>query len=336
MRNDNKFTFIALAFVVFALITGFIYYKGRNRHPFRYYITDEVQQWLKEQNDAGIIDTPIKVQDHGPYDFSNKSDLGATDDKWGSISDDCFIVYYEGNNMENNAKNIIQEANRIIPDLKTTMGKFYYPSDVLDNRKLPIYLAASNESYDATICRLFGDKCNTANTSGMTVCTVSSAGTSVEGIVLHPDVFSYSYGQERYRKTLRHEMNHYVFYLSSDFSKVNDHPDWVIEGIAKYFEADAPQISDADSIKFISKYCKLDKDFPENNQSQYWAGASFYKFVADSCGINEQREFLNSLYSNNLEVALHSIFPDSVDVKNKWTQSLVQSMEQKTMLTEEQ
>ena len=332
--KSNKFLIIAAAFILMAFITGYIYHRGKHRHPFRYELdlvslNDWYEGLVRKDGGGHFV---INFDDSGPFDFSNDKDTGSDSLRWSSKEDDYFIVYYpkdmDPRTGSYRASNCLEVAHRAIPDLESSMGRYYYPQDVMDNRKLSIYLPGNDAAYTRIINELAGTTVNSENSIGMTISTVTQCGPVVDGIVINPYCFEPGVSElDGYRATLRHEMSHYVYFMALDYGSNVSHPLWVAEGIAEFIGRQQPQISGADSIKFIATQCNLDEEFPSDGRLQlasYWAGESFFKFVSDSCGVKAPAELMSSLYDYSVPVALSSIFKDS-DPKDRWLESLRQS-----------
>lgn len=136
-------------------------------------------------------------------------------------------------------------------------------------------------------------------------------------------------GINGYKKTLMHEMNHYVFFSSLDYSKDIKHYLWVSEGIAEYYcqRHDRHQVTGNDSIEFVNKQCALNGEFPLSGNSAYWAGESFYLFLEGQKGIKGVQQFINTAYSTTSD----SVFIKqniSVDQEHqKWVKSLCKNNE---------
>lgn len=329
----NSFVVIAIGFLIMAFISGYIYHRGKHRHPFRYDLDlTTLTEWMDDLVEKGQDHFSVDFLTKGPYDFTNDNDLGGDSLSWSKKEDEYFIVYYskamDPRIGSYRANNCLEVAHDAIPDLVRTMGRYYYPKDVMDNRKLTIYLPDSPASYIRIINELSGHPVNSSGSIGMTLAVVTQCGPSVTGIVIHPSCFDPDvYELNDYRVTLRHEMSHYVYFMALDYSVDVDHPLWVSEGIADFIGRAQQQVSGADSIQFIAGKCKLDEDFPDDSRmpnSSYWAGESFYKFLSDTCGVDYPSKFIGLLYDTPVPEGLAVLFPDT-DPKEKWLESLRQS-----------
>ena len=333
--KKNNLIYIIVGFILLAFITGYIYHRGKHRHPFRYELDlPDLNEWYHGLIDNGGDHFVINFVDGGPYDFTNDTDLGRDSLVWTKKEDEYFIVYYprdmdprKGSYLANRCLDVAHEA---IPDLERTMGKYYYPADVMDNRKLGIYLPQKPSDYGRVINELFGSTTDSEGSIGMTVATVTQCGAIVEGIVIHPSCFEAdAHVLNGYRTTLRHEMSHYVYFMSVDYGVIAEsrHPLWVSEGIADFIGRSRNQVSGADSIQFIAGRCDLNENFPQDGpypNSYYWAGESFYKFISDSIGRKAPAAFISTLYHAPVESGLAQLFPND-NPKEKWLESLRQN-----------
>lgn len=330
----NKFILIAVCFIALAFITGFIYHRGKHRHPFRYELDlTTLSDWYDDLSKNGG-DGPFVISfvDKGPYDFTNDNDPGEDDLFWLKKEDEYFIVYYstELNPKTGSfwANNCLEVAHDAVSDLERIMGRYYYPSDVMDNRKLCIYLPENPSEYSHIINELAGRPVDSAGSIGMTLATITQCGPIADGIVLHPSCFAPDvYELNDYRTTLRHEMSHYVYFMALNYGEELNHPLWVSEGIAEFIGRSRPQVSGPDTIRFIAGQCDLNANFPVDGpfpNAAYWAGESFFRFISDSCGFRAPTTFLSTLYDAPVASGLAVLFPEG-DSKERWLESLRQN-----------
>ncbi len=304
---------------------GQVYSAGLNRPPLKYtHIPDETIRWIHIL-DSLSDDNGFTVTDQGPFDWDNGDDLGQDNNYgWSYEEDDNFIVYYQKDRdakWQGYAQSVLREANGAICELTDLMGHYYYASD-MNGRKLSIYLANSPQQYASTINGLLGRPCNNVqNSIGMIITQVGPLGCLTHGIVLHPECFNeFQPSQNRYPKVLRHEMNHYVFFSSLNYDKNVSHFQWMSEGLAEYScnSSDHTQLTGKDSIDFISRYCKLTKEFPSKGNAAYWAGESFFLFIEKYMGGQFVRNFIRKSYQHTTselftnEVFLAAAIPDEM------------------------
>ena len=332
MKRSN-FIYIAIGFILLAFITGYIYHRGKQRHPFRYDLDlTTLTDWYDKLTKDGDGHFVINFINNGPYDFTNDHDPGSDSLSWSKKEDEYFIVYYPksmnpkvGSFWANNCLDIAHDA---ISDLERVMGHYYYPQEVMDNRKLSIYLPGDPSAYARIINELAGHPVDSGSSIGMTLATITQCGPIVDGIILHPSCFDPEVDElNGYRTTLRHEMSHFVYFMALNYGKQLNHPLWVAEGIAEFIGRSRPQVSGADSIRFIDELCQLEEDFPVDGSfpnSAYWAGESFFKFISDSCGRRAPATFITTLYDAPVSTGLATLFPDQ-NPKEEWLESLRQN-----------
>lgn len=320
-------TGILIAFLVSAIIVGFVYYTGRQRKSLVFaMIPDSTVEWVSLLQKFNTIN--ISVVEKGPFNWENTSDIGQSPSfNWQMVdTDENFIVYYKNDDLHlnvQNARRAIQIANEAIPELEELMGAYPFPGQMND-RKLAIYLPSSASEYSSLINLLNDGTGDYSGTSGMFICHIGPLGCLADGIVLHPSCFNYERSSENWAESvLRHEMSHYVFFSKIDYGNDINHPLWVSEGLAEYASIKSSQIASKDTIDYIVAKCDLYDEFPRETKSEYWAGRSFYQFVEDTKGGIGVKSFINSLYENDLKGSLAVSFGDSVDVKKLWVDEMM-------------
>lgn len=327
MKKINL-TLIVIAFLVFAGIVGGVYHAGRHRKPLVFVdIPGATLDWINKIRDRNS--TSISVVDYGPFNWDNSEDIGQLENSpWTSIdTDPNFIIYYKadpsGLNVQN-ARRVLAVANEAIGEVQLLMGRYPYPAEC-NGRKLAIYLPVSDAEYASIINELAGTTCNSAGSIGMHICHVGPLGSLTDGIVIHHTCFDYEQCRDNwYDVVLRHEMNHFAFYSSIDFSKDVNHPLWIVEGLAEYASRSREQVQDRDSIVFIKDKCDIYDEFPLETNSAYWAGRSFYQFIEDTKGEVAVKSFITTLYRDNLESSLMVPFEsDTLDLKNRWVRDMI-------------
>ena len=187
------------------------------------------------------------------------------------------------------AQKVRDWAHKAITPLAELMGKYFYPQDV-KGRKLPIYLADTQKKYTKIIGYLFGNPAIEEQTGswGMYICTYSVQGCLTKGIVMHPDTWR---TDKDAKATLWHEMNHYVFYTSLDYSKVIDPYLWVSEGLAEFFSKELPVLS-TNTLKRLQNE-RLNHTFTYVSDN-YQGGQYIY------CSIQKNYGMLLSVHFSNL------------------------------------
>lgn len=330
-KTYSQFIIMVLWLLVSAVGVGTVYQIARNRPPVVYgnLTPDQVDKFNRLLKDNGENGGQFINELFNLEDWDNASDLGAQESlDWVKLEDANFIVYYKEDLKgvwKQNAELTLRLANKAIPDLKSTFGRYIYPKDI-NGRKLPIYLPPTPSAYGNTIRSLTNGACGDGNSIGKTVYLISPSGFLAKGIVLKNSTFS---TQELYQNSiicvLPHELSHYVYEASYDYNRGEAPLNWVSEGIADYVAQRSAQVQGTDSIAFIENLCRLGADFPEKsgnfNDNQYWAGESFFNFVKDRYGRSAVAKFIEKTYHTSVEDALSSVF-EGQDMHNEWVEAL--------------
>lgn len=328
--NKTNATFIKFAVIFFitALFIGKIYETGRNRPPLKYaHIPTSTKEYIGEM--GKIKGQGFTFSDVGPFDWDNKEDIGYEKEAgWRKEPDKNFIVYYIHDNdaeWQGHAQDVLKCARENTEYLKELFGKYYYADD-MNGRRLAIYLPNNNALYAHTVDTLLGSKGYDAESAaGVIITQIGPLGCLTKGIVLNPICFDEDNidTENDYRRVLKHEMAHYVFFSSLDYSKNIKHYKWVSEGIAEYFSFNRDNfVHSEDSIAFIENNCKLNAEFPLSKNAAYWAGESFFNYLRDCGGVDKVKYFLSKSYT----LCTDSIFiKDSISAEllhEEWVSSM--------------
>lgn len=310
-----------------AVGTGVVYKAARRRPPVVYNNLSSDQLDRFNRMGQGETDNGGHFTDEQFYydEWDNDNDLGAKDSlNWKNVHDDNFIVYYkpDANGMwKQNAERVLKIANKSIPDLEKTFGKYYYPKDV-NNRKLPIYLPSVPSAFSKVASELSSSAGRLSGVLGVTIYMVSPNGFLPKGIVVKSSVFDPSADiRNSIYCVLPHEMGHYVYAASYNYNSDNMPLNWVMEGVAEYVAQRNVQVRGADSISFIERNCELTSDFPESKgffvNNQYWAGESFFNFVGAKYGRSQVAKFVSATCNSSVPQALRTVFPGK-DIRQEW------------------
>lgn len=311
-------------FVILVLLAGLwlglligLYQKGQEKEAVIYaHIPEETIRFIDGLLD--MIDQSIRFDpDPALTDWDNDTNYGE-DEATGllKLEDDYFVVYFRKGDKEEEKKagKTLRWAHDAIEPLASLMGKYPYPKDV-KGRKLPIYLASSQKEYTRIISYLMGNPNLKEQTGswGMYICTYSCQGCLTKGIVLHPG----TWGKEKdAHATLWHEMNHYVFYTSLDYSQVIDPYLWVSEGVAEYFSKGDP-VLDGPMIERLQKE-HLDRTF-KFVYDNYAGGQSVYTTLHKKYGEQTVRNFIRLIYANRMvDVYPKALQKSSSQFENEW------------------
>lgn len=325
--NKNTLTIFAIIalFVLSSIGIGTAFHIGIGRPPIRYAQIPEGTK-LKLRKIFGVDDGhSVTIIMDGPTNWDNVDDFGSTD-KWDKEEDKNFIVYYHKDKdatWQGHAQAILKAANNNIDRLTELMGSYFYPRD-MNGRKLPIYLTRTAKEYHQTNSAL-GCAQTMEGSLGLTITCIGNLGCKTVGITLNPKCFQDApTGPNGYIKVLMHEMNHYVYRSSIDYTKDIGIYNWMIEGIAEYCcdRSDHEKIGDPARIEHIEKDCFLDKDFPTERNEQYWAGESFFLYTESMYGEKLIREFLKNSYTAVKDSVFISFPNKEKDEHYKWVQYL--------------
>lgn len=321
---------IITAFLVFAVIVGFVYHTGRQRKPLVYsMIPDVTMDWASAL--SGLSPINISMLPKGPFDWENLKDFGQEEKSWSNINTNPnTIIYYKNDpthlNVQN-ARRSIEIADASVAEIEDVMGGFPYPSG-RNGRKLPVYLASSQADFVATLDELGGTSATRHASSYSLLCfDVGPLGCMADGIVLNPKCFDYEQDPSCWAETvLKAEMFKYAYYSFLNYGKELSHPRWVIDGLVEYVCNPGPQVASADSIDFIANNCNLKNDFPLESNASAWAGKAFYKFLEETQGKIAMRSFIQNLFESDVDAALKSVFDETADVKSLWVDDMMSGL----------
>lgn len=317
-----------LVFIVAAVFFGWLYKVGVNRPPLKYaHIPDVTKDYIRNLGRHNG-DQGLSIVDRGPFDWDNDDDFGQRE--WMRELDRNFVVYYHRDSealWQARAQDVLQEANRNIDPLIELLGHYHYP-DAMNGRKLAIYLPESVDAYKKTIAQLLGGECGRGAESslGITITEIGPLGCLCKGIVLNPVCFDdLPNGINGYIKTLAHEMCHYEFFSSIDYSRNVSHYMWVSEGIAEYFcdRQDHHDVTDPERINVIANDCRLTGEFPRTDNTAYWAGESFFRHVERTQRRDGVKKFLQQSYVHSTDSVFIVTKRKPSVVHQEWVKALM-------------
>lgn len=306
----SSFPFVVLALVVgcwFVLLAS-LYRKGEEKEAIIYAeIPEETIRFFTDALTA--IDQFITYDpDATEEDWDNNRNYGE-DEQTGllKLEDEYFIVYFAkgSSTEEDRAQQVLRWAHEAIAPLADLMGKYYYPADVR-GRKLPVYLADTQQAYTRIIAMLLEkpDLEEQDDSWGVYINTYSSYGCLTKGIVMHPGTWS---ADEHAKATLWHEMNHYIFYTSLDYSKPLNPYLWVSEGLAEYFSKTYPRLTEEAMERLQQE--SLDKTF-KYVMDNYTGGQTIYCTLEEKYGNDKLRRFIRQTYSSSME----EVYPQALQL----------------------
>ena len=118
-------------------------------------------------------------------------------------------------------------------------------------------------------------------------------------------------------------MAHYVFLTSLNYAKEVNHYQWFVDGVADYFCLNRDNVVlGKDSIEFIKKKCKLNDEFPLENDAIYWAGESFFSYLERTYGKSYVKDFIKRSYELPTDELLLQDFLDVDSLHMNWVDDL--------------
>jgi hypothetical protein len=305
MNPKQRIWFIL--FIVLSLIGTLItFFFHRDAPPIAALeIPQSTKDFFKKLGDLGHVKFDwIDSLDLGK--FGNGSDYSADFEK---LEDENFIIYYRtGDKEKKRAEKTLLYANEAIPRLEDFFGKYYFAKDA-KNRKLPIYLAKSQNDFSKISQNVGGSTVDWA--AGVTFNMFSSDGDKLcMGIVLNSMVQDGA--DADLRKVVFHEMAHYNHFQNMDLLKKIDFMDWEVEGLASFFADDWN--SKIPSHVKIEDYSLLKN--PRNYIDSYWMG--FHAFGLAS-GMGNLKNILTESYTKSLKEAIPKVTQTSFETfDSKW------------------
>lgn len=310
MKRLGPIAGVLLVFILSALALVGIYDKGKDQKPLRYAeVPQETVDWINSLT-AGLDDIfstfdPIPR----PTPWGNGGDVGK-DPESGleMLEDEYFIIYYP-ESLAERANLTLQYAHDAIPRMEDIIGKYYYPED-MNGRKVPIYLTIGNEDYSALYKKISGGS-DAGNSDGVTIYEVSPSGLFLKGIILKgSSVFS----SDRYHHEVQwHEMTHYCFAASLDYSQRINLPMWCTEGIAEYtgITGRRPRFS-SQEIEMIRKDCDLSAPHFPYVFEVYSGGHCIFCYMEDEYKVSGVKAFLQTLYVSGIPASMEKNFKTTV------------------------
>lgn len=154
-----------------------------------------------------------------------------------SLSDDYFIVYYpKSDDWKAKAEDILEFGHKSVPELDRMMNGYPAPAKV-NGRKVPVYLAESDEQFSDLAYEI--GNCSASGAVGLFMFEYSYYGFKPLGILISDDVYESDPGLPKgmtyAENVFRHELNHFAYFYHFDFETLKEPSLWFTEGIAEYF-----------------------------------------------------------------------------------------------------
>lgn len=233
-----------------------------------------------------------------------------------------FIVYFVTDDLDiwkECALQTILEAEASIPGVRQVMGRYYYPKD-MNGRKLPIYLPCNGRAYKNLCSTLsVGQEAKMSELS-TNIYEINESGCATKAVIINPKCFAdKTPPHNNYQVAVRHGMALYVYFSSLDYTNLQHQHLWVTEGLADFVARRGPsKITAPKRVQFIVDNCNISREFPREKNAYCWAGESFYKFVASTCGSEAVKTLIQKLYEMPMEMALLYVFPNVQSAQRAW------------------
>ena len=275
-------------------------------------IPQETIDWFKGLIDGGAdIGGILGPDERDPSDWSKYEDI----DSMLRLEDEYFVIYYSKKDsvVERNKASISQRyAHEAIPIGELFMKEYPYPSQPkMNGRKLPIYLAKTVDDF-RNICKQLNHGDPGTWAIGLYCFQYGISGVYTDGIIISPEAWSKSDSQidaqtedNELKKTLWHEMNHFMYFTNWDYSQTSQPSLWFTEGLAEYFAENYDRLNVVgDHRKF-----ELTKDF-QDGSSEYWVGLSAIMCLAKQYSKSIISDIVSYSYKNPLDKAVQMRIPD--------------------------
>ena len=322
MKHLGPLAGVMLVFVLMALALVKIYDKGKDQKPLRYAdIPQETIDWINNLGrEFGDLMSSFNPNPR-PAPWNNEGDFGQ-DPESGlqTLEDDLFIFYFP-EKLKKKSLLCQQLAHEAIPRLEEIIGKYYYPED-MNGRKVPVYLMQDQQSFEKLMGKMVGGRGNYENVSGITIQEISPSGYYLKGIALNGH---FAFKSDAYTKNvLWHEMTHYCYFASVDYSQSGALPMWNYEGIAEYtsLPGERPKFT-KESIEMMRKDCDLSAPYFPYVFEVYQGGHSIFCHIEDRYKVEGVKSFLRSMYSEGVTKSMERNFSVSLSqFENDWKNSL--------------
>lgn len=310
MKRLGSIAAVLLVFILSALALIKVYDKGKDQKPLRYAdIPQETIDWINSLSEG--LDDIFSTFDPTPRPtpWGNGGDVGKDPESGlATLEDEFFIIYYP-ESLANKARLTLQYAHEAIPRMEDIIGKYYYPDD-MNGRKVPIYLAKANDDYCELYRKISGGG-DGSGSDGVTIYEVSPSGLFLKGIILKG---SSVFRDDTYHREVQwHEMTHYCFGASLDYSQRINLPMWCTEGIAEYtgITGRRPKFSKQE-IEMMRKDCDLSAPHFPYVFEVYSGGHSIFCHMEDKYKVSGLKSFLLTLYSKGVATSMQENFSTTV------------------------
>ena len=272
-------------------------------------IPQETIDWFQNLIDGGSdIGGILGPDERNPDDWNKYEDI----DSMLHIEDDLFMIYYSKKDsvVERNKALISQRyAHDAVPIGELFMKNYPYPSQ-MNGRKLPIYLAKTEDDF-RSICKQLGHGDPGTWAIGLYCFQYSISGVYTDGIIISPEAWSVSDSQiddqtedKELKKTLWHEMNHFMYFTNWNYAQTSEPSLWFTEGLAEYFA------ENYDRLEVVGDHRKYDlTDNFRDGSSEYWVGMSAIMCLEKMYSKSIVSDIVGNSYKNPVDKAVQMRIP---------------------------
>ena len=232
-----------------------------------------------------------------------------------SIENENFVIYFLDNEIENKrAQKTLEYANLAVPELIKFFGSYGFPKET-KGRKVPIYLAGSQEEYNRLVLEIVGGE-SPPITESAGLCSTSRASNGsmkCNGIFINYQSRSTSelsppkdINLSDLKLVLFHELAHYNHHFCIDYTRKDKYFNWEAEGVAVFFAKDwGSSIPSNAKPELIS----LSSD-TGNYTDSYWVGYHAL-LLLNNKGVLDK--VLKLSYTSDITDCIESVTQEGID-----------------------
>ena len=323
MKSFRNFILQAVLYILLGVLSFWLYkvfaeyYNSPMPSLSNADIPQETIDWFKRMIDGGSdIGGIMGPDERNPADWSHYEDI----DSMLRLEDEYFVIFYSAkDSVVERKKAVISQryAHNAIPMGEQLMKGYPYPSQ-LNGRKLPIYLARTVDNF-RSICQQIGHGDPGTWAIGLYCFQYSVSGVYTDGIIISPKAWSVSGSQletdsedRELKKTLWHEMNHFMYFTNWNYTQTSRPYLWFTEGLAEYFSGTYNRLISVANHKSFN----LQNDFIDGN-SEYWVGMTAFLCLERLYGKSTVYDVVSNSYKNSINEAVQmSIQNESLNTWN--------------------
>ena len=258
-------------------------------------------------SDIGGIFDP---DDRDPSDWTRYESI----DSMYRLEDHYFVIYYSQKDSlveKEKAKMCQRYAHNAISEGLQLMKKYPYPNTIND-RKLPIFLAKTVTDYQS-ICEQLGHSFPGQGTIGLYCFHYGGSSVYTDGILISPEAWGPAgdnprqyVEDESFKKTLWHEMNHFMYFTNWDYRQTSKPCLWFTEGLAEYFSGNYDRLREVKASSSLN----LTDDFRGPGNAAYWGGMSAYLCLEKNFSKSHVSNVVENSYTHSINESLSIAIPN--------------------------